>query len=236
MQELITEIAIYLGMAAFIGFLLGWLIWGMGSRRRMAAARTEAVAAADAHSPIGGDRTLRARIDALTRERDQLRHRVEDLSERLAGLAADASGRTPAAAAPEEPDPPIADSEGEAVAVRTERSGPAGPGDTHGTAGAGDHGDAGDVQSRTDDDGGKTGGDARPFLLADRPQDPDDLTRIRGIGAATAAILNDKGVWLFSQLAGLSPDDRAWLQEELGDQMARSVETWPDQARLLMAE
>ena len=86
MRELITEIAIYLGIASFLGFLLGYLIWGLGQRRRIAAARAEA--AAGARTSVDGDSPLRAQMDTLRRERDRLANRVEVLSAEVASLAA----------------------------------------------------------------------------------------------------------------------------------------------------
>lgn len=46
MVELITEILIYLGLAALIGLVLGYLIWGWGSSTRIASARADGAAAA----------------------------------------------------------------------------------------------------------------------------------------------------------------------------------------------
>ena len=40
-----------------------------------------------------------------------------------------------------------------------------------------------------------------------RPEKPDDLTRIRGIGAGTLYRLNRGGVWTFAQLARLTPEE-----------------------------
>lgn len=84
MQELITEIAIYLAIAAVLGLILGYLFWGMGSRRRIEAARAEG--AAEVRTSVDGGSSLRTQVDALTHERDRLLHRVEVLSIRVATL------------------------------------------------------------------------------------------------------------------------------------------------------
>ena len=86
MKELISEIAIYLGIAALLGFFLGYLVWGMGRRRRIEAARAEA--AARARTSVDGNSPLRGQVEALTRERDRLENRVEVLSAEVASLAA----------------------------------------------------------------------------------------------------------------------------------------------------
>ncbi len=84
MQELITEIAIYLGLACLLGFLLAYLIWGLGQRRRIESAR--AAGAAAVRTSVDGDSPLRTQIEDLTRERDRLEHRVEVLSARVASM------------------------------------------------------------------------------------------------------------------------------------------------------
>ena len=46
-----------------------------------------------------------------------------------------------------------------------------------------------------------------PPTAAVEPDKPDDLTRIRGIGAGIQYRLNRGGVWTFAQLARLKPED-----------------------------
>lgn len=99
MQELITEIAIYLGLAAFLGLVLGYLIWGLGQRRRIDAARAEA--AAGARTTVDGSSPLRTQIESLSRERDRLEHRVELLSARVASLLESQEAETDASDAGE---------------------------------------------------------------------------------------------------------------------------------------
>ena len=93
MQELITEIAIYLGIAAFLGFLLGWLVWGVGRRRRNVAIRTEA--AGEARAAADDRAALRSQLATTTRERDQLAQRVRELNQRLAALETAVPDRPP---------------------------------------------------------------------------------------------------------------------------------------------
>ena len=43
--------------------------------------------------------------------------------------------------------------------------------------------------------------------VAVKPEKPDDLTRIRGVGAGIQYRLNRGGVWTFAQLARMTPED-----------------------------
>jgi len=86
MMDLITEIAIYLGIAALLGFLLGYLAWGWGSRSRLEGARADGAAAA--RTSVDGDAALRTQLAARTRERDHLEQRVEQLTTRLSARPA----------------------------------------------------------------------------------------------------------------------------------------------------
>ena len=58
MVELIIEMAIYLAIAALLGLILGYLIWGWRSGARLAAARAEGASAV--RTAVDGDTPLRA--------------------------------------------------------------------------------------------------------------------------------------------------------------------------------
>ncbi len=65
-------------------------------------------------------------------------------------------------------------------------------------------------------------------------EDADDLTAIRGIGAATQKRLHAAGIRTYAQLAGANPDD---VSGALNNQAQRSnVEKWIGQARELAAK
>src|SRR5215471_7378613 len=72
--------------------------------------------------------------------------------------------------------------------------------------------------------------DDAPTALLARPM-PDDLTRIRGIGARTAEQLQAAGIVTFDDLAALNHDQ---LMELLRGPRLHSS-TWPEQARLAAA-
>ena len=52
-------------------------------------------------------------------------------------------------------------------------------------------------------------------LLTERPEEVDDLKRIKGVGPVMEGILNDKGVYLFHQVANFSPADVAWVNDAI---------------------
>lgn len=73
---------------------------------------------------------------------------------------------------------------------------------------------------------------AQPRELEERfLTSPDDMTRIGGVGARAAAALNAAGIYLFGQLARLTPEQLADIIGETGIR-AQYLSTWPEQARL----
>jgi len=71
-----------------------------------------------------------------------------------------------------------------------------------------------------------------PVTEAQRVPEPDDLTRIVGIGPKYAARLNDAGVMTFAQLAALTPADLQAIFASTG--RVPNVSDWPAQAARLM--
>lgn len=72
----------------------------------------------------------------------------------------------------------------------------------------------------------------RPQVLEERRLvQPDDLTRIWGLGEKAQMVLNAAGVMIYEQLARLTPEELDVLIGETGLR-ARYEETWPEQARL----
>jgi len=64
----------------------------------------------------------------------------------------------------------------------------------------------------------------------------DDLSRIRGIGAAGQRRLNEEGIYRYSDITGMTPEDEAALEQRLGaDDGYIEQEQWRDQAALLEA-
>jgi predicted flap endonuclease-1-like 5' DNA nuclease len=65
---------------------------------------------------------------------------------------------------------------------------------------------------------------------------PDDLTRLRGVGAVMSKKLHAAGITTFHQLATLSADELSTLDRTLKLQGRASRERWQEQARVLHAE
>ena len=61
--------------------------------------------------------------------------------------------------------------------------------------------------------------------------EPDDLTRVEGIGPKTSGLLQEAGIFTFAQLAGRDPDA---LREMLREEGLPFIDpsTWPEQAAL----
>lgn len=71
--------------------------------------------------------------------------------------------------------------------------------------------------------------------LLDAPRgDPDDLTRISGVGAKLATMLNESGIWHFAQIATWSDDEIDWIDNHIGAFRGRARrDDWVGQARAL---
>lgn len=62
----------------------------------------------------------------------------------------------------------------------------------------------------------------------------DDLSRIRGVGAAGQRRLNEEGIYRYSDITGLTPSEEADLESRLGaDDGYIEQEQWREQAALL---
>lgn len=82
-----------------------------------------------------------------------------------------------------------------------------------------------------------TGEPGKPALLYDAaPEGADDLKLIKGVGPKLEKELNALGVYTFAQVATLSPENLAWIDENLSAFKGRSVrDDWVGQAAGLMA-
>jgi NADH-quinone oxidoreductase subunit E len=70
-------------------------------------------------------------------------------------------------------------------------------------------------------------------IRAERPHLPDDLKAITGIGPKLEHVLNDLGIWTYSQVAGWSEEQVAWLDEHLGFRGRIGRDDWIGQAKNL---
>lgn len=67
----------------------------------------------------------------------------------------------------------------------------------------------------------------------ERPETPDDLKLINGVGPKLEQVLNGLGVWTFAQIAGWQPEEAAWVDDYLqfGGRVER--DSWISQAGAL---
>jgi predicted flap endonuclease-1-like 5' DNA nuclease len=73
-------------------------------------------------------------------------------------------------------------------------------------------------------------------LMVKAPAKADDLTVIKGVGPALARQLNGLGVYKFSQIAGFSDEDLAWIDMNLPAPRGRCFrDGWSAQAKALIA-
>lgn len=85
----------------------------------------------------------------------------------------------------------------------------------------------------------KPGPDAPPppapgNLYAERPAEVDDLRQIRGIGPKMEALLNEKGIYQYRQIAAFTAEDLAWLDAAVESFPGRAErDGWVEQARAL---
>jgi len=69
---------------------------------------------------------------------------------------------------------------------------------------------------------------------ATTPAEPDDLTRIRGVGRKMQDALRGAGYDSFAKIAQASADELRTAIEAAGMRLAPNIETWPEQAKRLM--
>ena len=75
-----------------------------------------------------------------------------------------------------------------------------------------------------------------PELLDAPNGEPDDLTQIKGIGAKLSALLNELGVFHYSQIAAWTDADGEWIDDKLAFKRRVAREKWIEQAKTLVAE
>ena len=78
--------------------------------------------------------------------------------------------------------------------------------------------------------------DVTPPLMLNSPEgQPDDLTRIKGIGPKLSSRLNELGVFHFKQIADWSDSQSRWVEDYLASKGRVVREQWVSQARVLSA-
>jgi NADH-quinone oxidoreductase subunit E len=75
----------------------------------------------------------------------------------------------------------------------------------------------------------------RPAAI-DKPEKPDDLKLISGVGPKLEQVLNGLGVWTFAQIAGWTAEEIAWVDDYLAFAGRIGRDEWLKQARALAGE
>lgn len=75
-----------------------------------------------------------------------------------------------------------------------------------------------------------------PTFLETRPDNPDDLSLLKGVGPKLETQLHDMGIWFFAQIADWSDADRRTVDAKLGNFKGRiERDQLQEQAKLLAA-
>ncbi|BCH25611.1 NADH-ubiquinone dehydrogenase [Mesorhizobium sp. L-8-3] len=77
--------------------------------------------------------------------------------------------------------------------------------------------------------------DFRRPASVDRPDAPDDLKKISGIGPKLESVLNGLGVWTYAQIADWSAPEIAWVDDYLAFKGRIGRDDWIGQAAKLAA-
>ena len=73
-----------------------------------------------------------------------------------------------------------------------------------------------------------------PVLLSEPEGEPDDLTKISGVGKVFAGNLNKMGIYHYSQIAAWTPENVAHMDEQFSPKGRVSRDDWVAQAKALM--
>lgn len=75
--------------------------------------------------------------------------------------------------------------------------------------------------------------DFRQPKSMDKPETPDDLKAISGIGAKIETVLNGLGIWTYAQIAAWSREEVAWVDDYLSFPGRIGRDNWIEQAATL---
>lgn len=73
----------------------------------------------------------------------------------------------------------------------------------------------------------------KPMGFASRPDDVDDLKRIKGVGGVIEKTLHELGIYQFRQVAEWTPDNIAWVENFLSFPGRIGREDWIEQSKTL---
>ncbi|AGI73664.1 hypothetical protein OA238_c37150 [Octadecabacter arcticus 238] len=198
-EFLLVEMWVLLALAALIGLIAGWLIWG---RRAQTGRRLGVDTGANANE-----------IHRLRTELDRAKAQTRDPLDDIPAMQGGGYVRPPLAAQavlPVSTPDPIVDMPADDAVKPVPNAQP--------TPAA--------LNSATV---GKPQG-----LIAARDGLPDDLTKIKGIGAKMEMICNRLGFWHFDQIAAWNAEEIAWVDDNLEGFKGRVTrDNWVAQAKAL---
>ncbi|MCB1339351.1 MAG: hypothetical protein KDK10_18490 [Maritimibacter sp.] len=210
---LISEMVLLIILAALLGLLVGWIIWG---RRK-----------ADTGAGAGASAALRADLDACRAKSAEKDRRITALEAELKQAEALIEAAETAAM----------EAAGEAVAVAEAVEADHGKHPVHPVAAMPEP--AAEPAKDYDGDGvvEGTGEGVKPATLKKaRGGKPDDLKQIKGVGPKLEKLCNELGFWHFDQIAAWTADEVAWVDANLQGFKGRvSRDGWVDQAKVLAA-
>ena len=106
-----------------------------------------------------------------------------------------------------------------------------------------------DVRSEREEEAPMSAGSAPPETASDeirrapqgddgepRPEGPDLLQRLPGLGPSIETRLHQLGIFHFDQIAGMSPGEAEWLDAQLGGAGRVRFENWVEEAGRLSRE
>ncbi len=237
---LISEMLLLIILAALLGLLVGWIVWGRrsgdvqvaeGLRADLEKCRADAKGCqADLARCRGDLKTAKADFDTCQAERAKNDKRIAELErevEKAEALAEAAEVAAMEAAA-----------ESVAVAEAVEADHGAHP--VHPEAVAVEPEPVADADAKDyDGDGVIEGTDegVKPATLtAARGGVPDDLKQIKGIGPKLEILCNQLGFFHFDQVGAWTTDEVAWVDANLKGFKGRvSRDNWVEQAKVLAA-
>ena len=215
MGYLITQILIYLVLAAIIGFLVAWVSRGSRLGSRIESLENE-LWTLRANTPVQSPPAARADdsalVQALRGELSEVKRECEQCRRELDAARASAArvgASPPPSNAPQVSEPPPARSAPPVSAMSGEAP----------------------AASVTASAGG-----AQPVALDAPHGTPDELQRIKGIGPKIEGILHSLGVFHFHQIAAWTSDNVEWVNDHLRFKGRIEREQWIAQAKSFVSE
>ena len=218
---LISEMFVLIVLAALLGLLVGWIVWG----RRSGDAGVSATLQADLEKCRADARTCRADLEACKAagaEKDKRIAALEREVEKAEELVEAAEVAAMEAA-------------GEAVAVAEAVEADHGAHPVHPAPAPEPEPEAQDYDGDGVVEG--TGEGVKPATLAAaRDGQPDDLKQIKGVGPKLEQLCHELGFYHFDQVAAWTAQEVAWVDANLKGFKGRvSRDNWVEQAKVLAA-